>query len=392
MRKLVSLLLGFLAIAGADAQTKPPVLPVWASGATPTNDIVQPSNAFITQGWPLSSTPPARQYFNWLENYTFNGIRYFSHRGIVDWDTAETYQANDIVQFGGTSTSAGLIVRSSHNNNTGNQPTLSVTDPNWQPILSITPANGDRSSEVTTTSWVGSNFIPIGCAFNCIAGSIAPAQTPLAAVQQYQGNLSIGFGQLTGVPLDTNPSGGTIVQRNSAGQIFAQFFNQVSGGNENPPIGQVIVNNQADTYNRKASFLNFQNQENLALLGGQIGPAQIQQSAVTQFSPAIFAFNPLVSKTQIGYTEIPGGIIEEWGVVSVANNTNQVVDIPITFPFTFPNACFVVIPVTTRSVAANGQAASGSNFATGINKAGATISCDSSGVGVTTCRWFAIGF
>jgi len=76
------------------ALTKPPVLPAWAEAG----DKVQPSNAEIQAGWPLSNVPPARQRWNWLLNFLANGIRYLTRRGLPDWGADETYEIGDRVQ------------------------------------------------------------------------------------------------------------------------------------------------------------------------------------------------------------------------------------------------------------------------------------------------------
>jgi len=76
------------------ALTKPPVLPVWAD----TGDKVQPSDAELAVGWPLSSNPPARQRFNWFFNFCANAIRYLTRRGIADWAADETYLIGDRTQ------------------------------------------------------------------------------------------------------------------------------------------------------------------------------------------------------------------------------------------------------------------------------------------------------
>jgi hypothetical protein len=75
------------------AITKPPVLPAWADAG----DKVQPSNAELSVGWPVSSTPPSRQRFNWILNFVANAVRYLSRRGLVDYDAAETYMTGDCV-------------------------------------------------------------------------------------------------------------------------------------------------------------------------------------------------------------------------------------------------------------------------------------------------------
>jgi hypothetical protein len=70
---------------------KPPVKNIWAD----TGDKTEPTAGEVLSGWPLSSTPPSRQRFNWILNYCANAVRYFSRRGLVDYDAAETYSIGD---------------------------------------------------------------------------------------------------------------------------------------------------------------------------------------------------------------------------------------------------------------------------------------------------------
>lgn len=98
------------------AITKPPVLPAWADAG----DKVQPSNAELSVGWPVSSTPPSRQRFNWVLNFVANAVRYFSRRGMPDYDAAETYMTGDRV-IGDD----GKTYRSLVDNNTAQTPSTS---------------------------------------------------------------------------------------------------------------------------------------------------------------------------------------------------------------------------------------------------------------------------
>lgn len=110
------------------AITKPPVLPSWAE----SGDKVTPSNAEIQVGWPLSSIPPSRQRFNWLLNFLANGIRYFSRRGLPDYDAAETYMTGDRIIGDDGKTYRSLI-----DNNTAQTPSTSPTKwEEWAPTLS----------------------------------------------------------------------------------------------------------------------------------------------------------------------------------------------------------------------------------------------------------------
>lgn len=70
---------------------KPPVIPVWAE----SGDVTTPTSGEIQAGWPATSTPPTRQRFNWILNFCANAARYFSRRGMADWDSAETYAVGD---------------------------------------------------------------------------------------------------------------------------------------------------------------------------------------------------------------------------------------------------------------------------------------------------------
>ena len=73
--------------------TKPLPLPVWAE----SGEKVQPSNAEIAEGWPLSATPPSRQRFNWILGYSAQIGRYLMQNGIASWDADETYPPDAVV-------------------------------------------------------------------------------------------------------------------------------------------------------------------------------------------------------------------------------------------------------------------------------------------------------
>ena len=110
------------------ALTKPPVLPPWAEAG----DKVQPTNAEIQTGWPLSNTPPARQRWNWILNFLANGIRYLTRRGMPDYGADETYMIGDRV-IGDD----GKTYRSIQDNNSGNAPSASpLWWEEWAPSLS----------------------------------------------------------------------------------------------------------------------------------------------------------------------------------------------------------------------------------------------------------------
>ena len=137
------------------AITKPPVLPAWAE----SGDRVTPSNAEIQVGWPLSSIPPSRQRFNWLLNYLANAVRYFSRRGIPDYDAAETYMIGDRIIGDDGKTYRSLI-----DTNLAQTPSTSPTKwERWALTLAemytslTTPAQFDNSVKPATTAFVQRN-------------------------------------------------------------------------------------------------------------------------------------------------------------------------------------------------------------------------------------------
>lgn len=104
---------------------KPAVLPAWSELNTTPSDMIQPSNGEIQAGWPLSTTPPSRQRWNWLLNFAMNAVNYFLQRGVPDYDAAETYRIGSCVIGDDGNTYRSLI-----HPNIGNTPSTSPSD--WQ--------------------------------------------------------------------------------------------------------------------------------------------------------------------------------------------------------------------------------------------------------------------
>jgi hypothetical protein len=124
------------------AITKPAVRQSWANVAIPVTDIVDPGDPYVAAGWLESATPPSRQYFNWLLNYATNGVRYFSRRGVVDYDAAETYQIGDTVLG-----DLGILMQSLTAGNIGNLPSTSTV--NWAPLKNY-PNSTQVASAIST--------------------------------------------------------------------------------------------------------------------------------------------------------------------------------------------------------------------------------------------------
>jgi hypothetical protein len=238
------------------------------------------------------------------------------------------------------------------------------------------------------------------------------------------GVYSIGDGNIyptvppLGVAIDQNPTPLTLVERTNAGYVLATYLNQNSVI-ELPTVGAVFVQStNGDGFLRKISLANFEAQMLLQDVGGQVTNGQVPVGAVTQYAPTLFTspaltgnptaptaaigdsdtsiattrfVNPGTSLGASGYRKFPDGFILQWGTVNVATGLTVPVDIGIAFPIAFPAMCIGVFPVGIRSVGANGQAVSGSNFSSNYTLNGATITIDTNGAAAVG-RWIAIGF
>lgn len=380
--------------------TKPAVRNAWGQTAT-GSDLVDPGNTYASAGWQIGVKPP-RQYFNWVLNYNFAGIRYLCQQGIPNWDAAETYPLNSY-----TVSPAGLISRSLQNNNINNSPDTSPNGPWWDIPTVRTALNGDSSNRVANTSWVSSYFLPVGSAFTALSGQIQNSQVPVGAVTQWQGSLSIAGGQITsavsrantvfntsgqyatfnwsgqsgqptwlwgsndglnyyvwnpsnfnvanantvaGLGVTSAASGSTVMARDGSGYAYAQYFNQASGNSENPPISQFMVTNGADGFLRKAS---------VAAAKAALGALS------TADFPALLSAN--------GYQKFPTGVILQWGTAFISGTTT------VSFPVTFPNG---VSHVSFTNINSTNQI-----FLTSLAAAGFTASN-----GSATVSWLAMGY
>lgn len=72
---------------------KPGLAPVWAE----SGETVRPTNAEISEGWPLSATPPSRQRFNWILGWLAQNTAYLRQTGIPPWDAEESYPVDAVV-------------------------------------------------------------------------------------------------------------------------------------------------------------------------------------------------------------------------------------------------------------------------------------------------------
>jgi hypothetical protein len=153
------------------AITKPIVVPAWADSGNKQ----QPTNTEIDTGWPLSSTPPSRQRFNWILNYLSNAVRYFMRRGICDFDVAETYDVGDVTR-GPDSVFYKSLVAANINNIPATSPTK------WATFIAsqtdVSSAMQSQTGTYFTTSGTAPNF------------AVAPSPAPAALAIGLRFNVS----------------------------------------------------------------------------------------------------------------------------------------------------------------------------------------------------------
>lgn len=129
---------------------------IWSDSALSSPDYVGPGAGLIGTGFPPpAGTKPTRGHMNFMFRLFHNAVRYFSSRGIPDWDAAETgYVVGSVVFYATT----GKFYRCFAAGVTGAAPSADTT--HWKDLLLI-PGVRLGSSRVTAT---GNVAVISGCA------------------------------------------------------------------------------------------------------------------------------------------------------------------------------------------------------------------------------------
>jgi len=133
------------------AATEPEFAPVWGESISASPDLVRPSDGFIQAGWPLTSIPPSRGFFNWAMKFGSNAATYLLERGIPKWNSSRTY-------------AVGAVVRDAFDNTiyVATGITTQGVDPNtdlgkWRPLFDRAGFPVGRTVR-WTEQWGGTNF------------------------------------------------------------------------------------------------------------------------------------------------------------------------------------------------------------------------------------------
>ncbi len=416
MRKLLQFAVFLLAIAGVGLEpaiagttyAKPAVRDAWADSAA-SGDITDPGNSFVAAGWLSSTTPPARQYWNWALNYPSEGVRYLMQRGVVDWDTLETYAVGAVVRY-----TDGNLYQSLSASNIGNIPASGSAY--WGPLTTITPTAGDNTGNVATTAFVHSAIAPLApLASPALTGTPpAPPASPgthppqlattafvqntvtsgalgFTPVQQGGGTgqgtnkLYIGWlsGSVLGLQVDTTnfaqnwPINVSGTAANITGTYGGSLTSaQVTGGlgftpyNSSNPSGYISGINSAmvtgalgytppqpngtgasgtwgiSISGNAATATSASSASAVPWSGVSGHPTTVAGYGITDFAS---------SNAQNGYIKLPGGLIMEWGYVASTGTSPQ----SATFPLAFPNGVYSITVTPTGAAPESWVIASG---------------------------------
>lgn len=322
--------------------TKPAVRNAWADTAIPTTDIVDPGNAFVTEGWLQTSQPPQRQYFNWLLNWSAAAVRYFCQTGVSAWDATETYQQNGIAQHG------GIVYQSVINNNTGNTPsTLAGTS--WAALNGYVYSPSGGAGGVNNIQ----NYVLTTTLTSTLTAYVT--QTSLTSqLANFVTNASLAS-QLTAFLTIASAAATYVTQTSLASQLTA--FLTIASANS--------------TFAKLISP---------AFSGIPTAPTAASGTVTTQLATTAFAAGTSGFSGNTGFVKLPSGIIIQFGVATLATNSPQAV----TFPTAFPTLCF---SITATSNTIQGTVFTSSPFA---SLTGFTVT-NGAGSGGALTSWVAMG-
>lgn len=373
---------------------KPPVLPPWADTAANPADIVQPTNLEIAAGWPQSATPPSRQRFNWILNFCANAVRYFSRRGLVDYDAAETYGVDDLVRGDDN----GKIYRSLLAANINHLPSTSPTW--WDTPLTKTAGAGDNTTRIATTAWVTTAITgKANTTGNYASMTVGNAtNAAVAAVAASAG--TVPWSGVTGRP--TTVAGYGITDAITTGNIGQQSVTFATTAGRARPRRIDNVNWDL-SYSGQAGQPNWLVGTNDGILYQVYNPANFSVNHATSADDSVTralgssglqiattAFvNPGSLISTSGFTRLPSGLIMQWGRISVGDIPgNPSLDTgTVAFALAFPTAVLTM----QLTVADGSDAVIGSIKSMSATQFSWSIREIVGNVQAATLHWFAIG-
>lgn len=322
--------------------SKPAVRNAWADTAVPTTDIVDPGNAIVTEGWLQSTTPPARQYFNWVLNWSAAAIRYFCQTGISTWDSSETYQINAIVQSG------GILYQSLQNSNTGNSPQANFGGAFWGAL--------NNYAYYLSGSTNGGNFnlrnYVLTTALTSTLASYVTQTSLTSQLSNYVTNATLSSDLASYLTISS--AAATYVSNSSLATTLTSYLTKALATSTYAPLISP------------------------GLSGVPTAPTAANGTETTQIATTAFATGTWTSNSLTGYQKFSSGVIFQWGIAVNGGSPQSV-----SFPIAFPHFC---VSITATSTPSNGTiSTSNPNSST----TGFTLTNGAAGVNTS---WMAIGY
>jgi hypothetical protein len=285
------------------AITKPAVRDAWADGAVSSADIVDPGNTYVAAGWLESSTPPPRQYFNWLLNYLGNAVAYFMRRGVADYDAAETYQVGDVVL-----SDTGMLMQSLAANQSGHLPSTSTAY--WASLKNYA-TTGQMTNAIATALLPYSTSASVAAALASYVTSATLSAT-LAAYVTGANLASTLAGYETTTALTTRLASYATTASLSAYKTVAAFNTAIAA------------------YATTAS------------LTAAVAPLATSASVTAAIATAEAYANGSSTQATQGKIKLPGGLIFQWGTIAGVTPAGEVENIVSNLPYPNANTFFVM--------------------------------------------------
>lgn len=352
--------------------TKPDISIQWAQAGS----ISVPSDVKKQTGWVVEK--PANEYMNWLQNRQDKGIAYSYQMGISEWDGTTEYQYASgyasYVQYNGAvykaiqtgtnktpSTETGYWTRAFDDYGAASTVNTALTNhiTNYGTLASLSNVTTARSNlSVYSIAQCDATFAPV-------AGNSAQTFLVGAASSANHAVRKSQFDAKTGQATET-----------TAGIMeVATSAEAASGADDLAAITSLKLKYVLDNRNATEATTG------LLEVGtqGEVDAGSVDDKIVT---PKKLRWGVGISLATNGYVAFPswlGGLVIQWGEAGTATSG-------VTFPMTFPTACFNVQVSWSENVTSNSY--SDWLGAYNITTGGFTLSKGTSSV---KRFWFAIG-
>lgn len=363
--------------------TKPDISIQWAQAGS----ISVPSDVKKQTGWVVEK--PANEYMNWLQNRQDTGIAYSYQMGISEWDSTTEYQYAagyaSYVQYN------GVVYKAIQ---TGTNKTPSTETGYWSRAFddygSASTVNSALTSHITNYGTLASLSNVTTARSNLSVYSIAQCDVAFAPIA---GNSAQTF--LVGSASSANHAvrksqfdakTGQATETTAGIAEIATNAETLAGASDTVVITplklQYMIDNKGATTSAKGTVELATNAETIT--GSDTERAVTPSNIVGLFSDSGRKVN-----SANGYQVFPGGLILQWGKVSLgAADTSTVVNFPVAFTTLVFNA-------TVTGIYSGGGNMHNSMFVHSVTTSSMSVRNEAVSAGYVDnpeAYWFAIGY